>query len=147
MSASQGGFIMICAEASGVSRRSSVASDGKDRIDPSERLRLERVVPDHISRYFESAGVPEGVDIHDKRYVDMCIETSICEATDMAYRALAGADRFSAPSAESSIAEDVRMVIGILRGIRQRCIPQEFSAGILLMHLEILEGVPFSSEI
>jgi len=137
---------MICV-AQGAKVVSSKRNASKsDDLDRAERIRLERVVPSHISRYFDSMSVPDGADIHSKRYVDLCIETSICDATDAAYRAMSNSGRFSSFNGQGSITDDVRMVIGILREIRVKCIPQEFSAGILLMHLEIMEGLSFSNE-
>jgi hypothetical protein len=125
------------------SKRNASKSDDQNR---AERIRLERAAPSHISRYFDSASVPDGVNIHSKRYIDLCVETSICEATDAAYKAMSNSGRFSSSNGQGSIADDVRMVIGILREIRAKCVPQEFSAGILLMHLEIMEGLSFSNE-
>ena len=45
-------------------------------------------------------------------------------------------------SGDNAIEPDVKLVIGILRRMKS-LVPQEFSAGMLLMHLEILEGVVF----
>lgn len=136
---------MVCFARDVESVSSKANPSGSDAIEQAERSRLEKVVPAHISRYFDSMPVPDGVDVHSKRYVDLCIDTSICEAADAAYRALSDSGRFSSSNSEGSIAEDIRMVIAILRAIRMRCIPQEFSGGMLLMHLEILEGLQFSS--
>jgi hypothetical protein len=115
-------------------------------MDAEERARLFRASPTHISSYFEGVPVPVGIDLHSERYIEMCANTTICEATKIAYKAIARSGRFKVCCLESGIADDVRMVIGILRGIKRKCIPQEFSAGIMLMHLEILEGVPLLSE-
>jgi hypothetical protein len=38
------------------------------------------------------------------------------------------------------IAEDIRYVIKMLSSIRRK-VPAEFAPGILLMHLEIVEGI------
>jgi hypothetical protein len=131
----------------GVLVRSSkrVARPEDREVELKDRKRLEGAVRLHISRYFEDRHVPDVVDIHDMRYVDLCIGINICDATDAAYKAMARTERFCKSDLDAPIAEDVRLVIGILRTIRTRCIPQEFSAGILLMHLEILEGIPFST--
>jgi hypothetical protein len=114
------------------------------KVEPKDRKRLEEVIRLYISLYFEGRNVPDFVDIHDGRYVDLCIGTNMCEAADAAYAAMSKSGRFQS-DLDAPIAEDVRMVIGILRKIRTRCIPQEFSPGMLLMHLEILEGVSFST--
>jgi hypothetical protein len=115
-------------------------------MDAEERARLFRAAPTHISSYFEGVPVPGGIELHSERYIEMCANTTICEATKIAYKAIARSGRFRDCCLEGGIAEDVRMVIGILRGVKRRCIPQEFSAGIMLMHLEIVEGMSFLSE-
>jgi len=122
-----------------------VARPEDREVELGDRKKLESAVCLHISRYFKDRHIPDFVDIHDSRYVDLCIGINICDATDAAYEAMARVERFCKSNLDSPIAEDVRLVIGILRTIRNRCVPQEFSAGILLMHLEILEGVPFST--
>jgi hypothetical protein len=114
-------------------------------IKLKDRKNLEGVIRLYISLYFEGRRVPDFVDIHDGRYIDLCIGMNICDAADAAYAAMAKTGRFRQSDLDAPIAEDVRLVIGILRTIRTCCIPQEFSAGILLMHLEILEGVSFST--
>lgn len=136
---------MSCAVGVGRSRSSAKRVKIVEAMDPSDRAKLERLVPRHIASYFNGVDVPEGVDLVDPRYVDLCIRTGICEAVDMAYGAMGASGRFRGPQGDGSIGEDVEFVIAILRGIRARCVPQEFSAGILLMHLEILEGFTFST--
>jgi len=123
----------------------------KSRPKSSESLRTidrasaERMIPVHISKYFSGRAVPSDVDIGARRYVEMCMETSICEAVDLAYRTMKTFGVFQEPCGDGTMGRDVELVIGLLEGIRSRCIPQEFSAGILLMHLEILEGLSFSN--
>lgn len=117
-----------------------------DSRDATERARMEKAAPAYISSYFSGIALPESVDLASKRYVDMCVDLDICRATDIAYKAIAKSGRFDVSCKEGKIADDVRMVIDILRLIRIKCVPQEFSAGIMLMHLEFLEGMSFSSE-
>jgi hypothetical protein len=135
---------MICASA--VPNKPAKRRPAADSHEAIERARLEKVAPMYISSYFSETRLPDGVDLNGKRYVDMCVDLDIFSATDIAYRAMAKSGRFDASCKEGKIADDVLMVIGILRRIRMKCVPQKFSAGIMLMHLEFLEGISFSSE-
>lgn len=137
---------MSCAVGVGRSRSSAKRAKAVEAMDSADKATLEKLVPRHISSYFKGVEVPKDVDLRDHRYVDLCIRTGICEAVDMAYAAMGESGRFLGQRGDGTIGEDVEFVIAILRGIRARCVPQEFSAGMLLMHLEILEGFKFSTE-
>lgn len=108
----------------------------------AEREFLERMAAGYIEDYFRDKVVPECFDILSPRYISMCIEMNICKAVDMAYEAIARFGLVTPDSEDSAIEPDIRMVIGILRRMKP-LVPQEFSAGMLLMHFEIMEGVTF----
>jgi len=115
----------------------------KDEIRAVEQRRLERAAKAYISNYFLGISTPPEVDLHDKRYIDMCLNTTISDAAPAAYKAMKANGRMQASCGDGTIGEDVRFVIGLLKGIRYKCVPQELSAGMLLMHLEIVEGLRF----
>lgn len=106
---------------------------------------LERLLPIYISNYFKDKNIPNDVDLVSSKYIDLCINTNICDGADMAYKALERSGRFDSTSSDHSISEDIRFVIRILSQMK-RHVPQEFSAGVLLMHLELVEGIPFLTE-
>lgn len=114
----------------------SIEQEGIDRDE------LERIVSLYISNYFNDKEVPFHIDIFSPKYIDMCISTNICDAVDKAYKAMEICGKFDTASSDHTIAEDIRFVIKTLAQIK-KFVPQEYSAGILLMHLEIIEGVPF----
>lgn len=120
--------------------------DDEDAIDLQEvgsnRHLIEETARRHIENYFKDKAVPEGVDLFSPKYINMCIEMNICKAADMAYEAIARCGLMGEDSGDNAIEPDVKLVIGILRRMKP-LVPQEFSAGMLLMHLEILEGVVF----
>lgn len=103
---------------------------------------LEQTAARYIENYFRDKAVPEGVDLFSPKYINMCISMDICNAADMAYEAIARCGLMGEDSGDNAIEPDVKLVIGILRRMKP-LVPQEFSAGMLLMHLEILEGVVF----
>lgn len=108
-----------------------------------ERARAERRAIRHISDYFSGVPLPEGFDLLSKRYVDLCLGTDTCSAVGMVYEAMREQGRFQGACGDGTMGEDVRLVIRLLKGIRAKCVPQELSPGILLMHLEIVEGLKF----
>lgn len=113
--------------------------------DLRNRRSLERMLPTYIKNYFQDKMISSDVDITSQKYIDLCIDTNMCDASDMAYKAIAESGRFQ-DSQDHSIGEDIRFVIGILAKMK-RHVPQEFSAGVLLMHLELVEGLSFSTGI
>lgn len=114
-----------------------------EEVGRAERSILEVSAAKHIVNYFRGLAVPEGVKLFDKRYVDMCVDSNICDAVDLAYKSMRSSGVHQGSCGDGTIGEDVRLVVRLLREIRIKCIPQEFSAGILLMHLEIMEGLSF----
>jgi hypothetical protein len=107
---------------------------------------LSRIVSVYIDNYFKEKNVPLGVDLFSPKYIDMCIDTNICDAVDKIYSAINSTGKFETSSNEHSISEDIRFVIKTLGQIKKH-VPQEFSAGVLLMHVEILEGIQLLTEI
>jgi len=103
---------------------------------------LEKTVSRYIENYFKDKAVPEGLNLLSPKYINMCIEMDICRAVDMAYEAISRCGLVDGDSGDNAIEPDVKLVIGILRRMKP-LVPQEFSAGMLLMHLEIVEGVIF----
>lgn len=104
--------------------------------NPSKSRSMARA---SIERYF-SAKHAFTEDLLDDRYVDLCINTDICSGVDRAYRAISRSSLFKGDASFCPIEKDVKFVIKIL-GIMSGFVPQEFSAGVLLMHLEIIERI------
>lgn len=105
------------------------------------RRELERIVALYIVNYFRDKEIINSSNLISPKYIDMCINTNICDGVDRAYKAIEKSGRFDTSSSDHSIGEDIRFVIKTLGQIK-KFVPQEFSAGILLMHLELIEGIP-----
>ena len=114
-----------------------------EEVQQIDRFLAESAALKSIASYFRGLSLPSEANIADKRYIDMCVDLDICSAVDMAYEAMRNKGIFQSSCGDGTIGEDVRFVIRLLKDIRTKCIPQEFSAGILLMHLEIVEGISF----
>ena len=104
-----------------------------------DREEIENIARFHIKNYFEDKAVPE-VDIFSPKYIDICVTMDICRAVDKAYTAMEKCGKFDTSSSEHLIAQDIRYVIKTLGEIRKK-VPQDFAAGILLMHLELVERI------
>jgi hypothetical protein len=120
--------------------------DDVDDVGSEEELSLDRsemetIVSRFISAYFEDKDIPIGVDLFQNHYVDMVLDTNVCNGVDVAYAALARSGRFETTSSDHLISEDIRYVIKTLSQIR-KMVPAEFAAGVLLMHIELVEGIP-----
>jgi hypothetical protein len=123
--------------------RKKPAPDRLESRAAAERRRQEALAVGYIASYFSAFEVPSEVDLKSRRYVDLCLDSDICSAVDKAYQSMKSCGRMQGACGDGTIGEDVRLILRLLKGIRAGCVPQEFSAGILLMHLEILEGIPF----
>lgn len=108
-----------------------------------DRRELERIVQIYIINYFNEKGMANNRDLISPKYIDLCIKTDICSGVDQAYKAIEKSGKFETSSSEHSISEDIRFVIKTLGQIKN-FVPQEFSAGLLLMHLEFIEGISLS---
>ncbi len=108
-----------------------------------DRRELERIVKIYIINYFSEKGVKDFENLISPKYIDLCLDTDICSGVDRAYEAIEKSGKFETLSSEHSISEDIRFVIKTLGQIKN-FVPQEFSAGLLLMHLEFIEGISLS---
>jgi hypothetical protein len=90
-----------------------------------------------IQKYFSHIGFFDESLLSEK-YIDLCMETDMCSGADRAYKCMS--NFFNEDESFCPIEKDVRFVIKLLYKM-SKIIPQEFSAGILLMHLEIVEGL------
>jgi hypothetical protein len=115
-------------------------SEFEELENTCNRLELERIVAIYISNYFKDKEIKNSVNIISPKYINSCIDTNICDGVDLAYKAMEKSGRFLTSASEHSISDDIRLVIKILGQIKKFA-PQEFSAGILLMHLELIEGI------
>ncbi len=79
--------------------------------------------------------------IHLPYYISLVRNTSVSEGVLKAYRMIEDCDFKDTVSInKSSMAEDVKFVLSLIKKI-QRKVSQEFVGGILLMHLELIEGI------
>jgi hypothetical protein len=77
------------------------------------------------------------------RYVSMVINTDVMTGVPCAYKAMKRAEHplVQQRSQLTSVPKDVKLVISILNHCKQLEIPKQFACGLMLMYLEICEGV------
>ena len=94
----------------------------------------------YIARYFAPKNIPESV-FCDPKYADLCLKTDVFSGMQRAYAAMATSEKFrESPDSCHPIEKDVRFVIKTLSSM-SKIVPQELSMGMLLAHLEIIEGL------
>lgn len=107
---------------------------------------LEKIVVNYISRYFSDKVLNFNLHfspniIFSPKYINLVSRTNICDGVDMAYKSMEHSGKFSSDASDHLISQDIRYVIKTLETIKKYGIPQEYAAGILLMHLELIEGI------
>lgn len=97
-------------------------------------------IEEYFSKRRTSVGgpIPKSF-LHNPDYITMILNTDICDGADRAYEALAQSENFE-ESGTGVISDDIRLVVRLIHQI-EREVPRAFVAGILLMHLELVEGV------
>lgn len=125
---------------------SEFIEDGFDDID--DEYGLEKVyeyIKFILNNYFLGKEMYNG-EIVDSRilnleyYTNLIFNTNVCDGIDKSYEIMAENNFKVGEGTASGIPEDVRYVINALKGMK-RIVPQEFLGGVLLMQLELIEGL------
>lgn len=96
-------------------------------------------VSKNIKSYFADKKFKSGKRIDDSiyncnYYINLLLTTTMSEAVPIAYR------NMQEYNIVNNDEDEIRYVLKIIKNI-QRHVPQDFVAGILLMHLELIEGI------
>lgn len=74
-------------------------------------------------------------------YSKLVCESDICKSVDKCYEIIRENNfKKSKESSMGGLAEDVNYIVSLIKSMK-RTVPREFIGGILLMHLEIIEGL------
>lgn len=112
----------------------------------SQLEEIDALAKQAISSYFLKQEMYDGnlikkSLIHLPYYISLVRNTSVSEGVVTAYKMIEDCNfRDSVSLNRSALAEDVKFVLGIIKKIEKK-VPQEFVGGILLMHLELFEGL------
>jgi len=106
---------------------------------------VQATIRDLITAYFAGkemycgGEIPKSV-LHADNYVSLVLNTDVINGMDIVYDAIAKSGQYQTES-EHGVPDDVRHVIELIHEIKCHCVPKPFITGILLMHLELCEGM------
>ena len=103
---------------------------------------VQNLAVQEIDRFFAQQKMYCGGSIspqilHSPVYLTQVLNTDISHGVDLAYEAI----KRGAPVTD----EEIAVVLKTLDKLAQTGVPKEFAGGILLMYLELCEGVEFDS--
>lgn len=106
---------------------------------------IRELVKHYISSFFADKEMHYGGPIsenvlHLPHYVNVVLNTDICDGVDRAHEMLSSYN-LKTDVPEGLVPEDVRLVVSVLNQCARAKIPKAFAAGIVLMYLELCEGV------
>jgi hypothetical protein len=101
---------------------------------------IERLVKEQISQYFKEkelhcGGPLSDFVLHSDHYINQVSNTDLATCVEKAYKTLAAFGH------EAGIKDDIGLVLSILAECSESGILKCFAGGILLMHIELLEGL------
>lgn len=134
-------FLPVCEE---IENLDFLEEENEDIVSQLEEI--DWFVKQAISNYFlkhemYNGDIIEKSLIHLPYYISLVRNTSVSEGVLTAYKMMEDCDfRDSVSLNRSAMAEDVKFVLSIIQKIEKK-VPQEFVGGILLMHLELFEGL------
>jgi len=96
-----------------------------------------------IKNYFSNKKLYNGKDIDLSwfdlpYYSELIISTTVSEGVLKAYKIIEE-NNFSEMDCDNDIASDIKYLIKTIKNI-QKYVPQEFVGGMILLHLELIEG-------
>ena len=101
-----------------------------------------------VDKFFEGKEMYGGGPVPQRllrspRYLSMVLNTDMIFGVPYAYTALAKAEHPATQRSSklATVEKDVKLVISILNHCHTLGIPKEFACGLMLMYLEICEGV------
>ena len=125
---------------------SEFVEDSFDDID--DEYGLEKVyeyIKFILNNYFLGKEMYNGEVINSRilnleYYTNLIFNTKVCDGRHKSYEIMAENNFKVGEGTSSGIPEDVRYVISALKDMK-RIVPQEFLGGVLLMQLELIEGL------
>lgn len=106
-------------------------------ITKNQYVKSKKNAKIYIEKYFFSNNFFDE-KINDEKYCNLCIAEDITSATKKAYEAISQSQMFKEDTGFCPIEKDVKFIIGILAKM-SKIVPQEYSAGMLLLHLKFIE--------
>jgi len=107
---------------------------------------LNYIVRGYMTDFFKNETFSQGGKIPyslllSNKNVSMVMNYDIIRSVDEAYHRLSDFDLSC--GSPSDTAEDIKLVVGILDKLAQANIPQQLAGGMMLLYLDLVEGVDF----
>ena len=104
---------------------------------------IRHIIIKTIKNYFSNKKLYNGKDIDLSwfdlpYYSELIISTTVSEGVLKAYKIIEE-NNFSEIDFDNDIASDIKYLIRTIKNI-QKYVPQEFIGGMILLHLELIEG-------
>lgn len=98
-----------------------------------------------LEKYFDGKFSYDGnqinlKDLDNPKFIDLMIKSNIISAVDRAYDIIKKNEFCSTEEGGKTIAEDVVYIVNLIHKI-QKSVPQDFVGGVLLIHLNLVEGL------
>lgn len=108
---------------------------------------VRELAADYICRFFKGRQMFCGGSISPRilkspEYITLVLNQDICGSVDRAFEILQACGKINCESdGEGVLSEDVRMIISIFEKCAVAGIPKCFAGGLMLMYLELCEGL------
>jgi hypothetical protein len=108
-------------------------------------IELKPLVQTVIKNYFIDKKLHNRSKIEDHLlelpyYTNLLIKTGFSDAIQHAYELMADNGFMQGESSGDNLSEDVKYMLDLMKKI-QKWVPKEFVGGMILMHLELIEGI------
>lgn len=106
---------------------------------------LKPLIQTVIKNYFFDKKLRDGSEITNDLlelpyYTNLLLKTSFSDAIQHAYELIADTDFIQEVQNGDNLSADVRYMLDLMKKV-QKWVPKEFVGGIILMHLELIEGI------
>jgi hypothetical protein len=106
---------------------------------------IKPIVRKAMSNYFDDKKLHNGNPIdpnifESSYYTNLLISTNIIDGVKNAYKIIEDNQFLQSEEFSGPIEQDVIYIINLIRQIHKR-VPQDFVGGMILMHLELIEGL------
>ena len=107
---------------------------------------ITSLVRDYIVQFFQDkemycgGPVPRHMMLSDA-YISLVMNTRIDKGVGLVYDAMENSGQYLGEAAAGDIPDDIRKVLQVLHECEQKGIPKPFATGILVMYMELVEGL------
>lgn len=113
---------------------------------------IKKIAKEYIRIFFKNKKNKDGKRINkevlfDKQNIIKLLNINIVESTKIIYSSLENSKEFGIKSKKEDVTNEIKLVNESLKKIYNAKIPQQFAGGMLLMYLEICEGIEFNSSL